>query len=385
MDLAIFPGSYLPREVDVPVSCGAIEFSKPTVKQTDDHAISIRLSEGLVLQARNEENGLRTNIDLTLKGTVRSQLKDLDFVIAAQRGQPLIIGGTAHTSSNAPGVPDERLSVIRARLARLVELFDVLGLDDSFLESLQLSDKDKRTLLEFHTAFVEDEEVKATADGIGRYDFPIGSFKIVTLVTPGSTEAERRFVDPFDPQKRSELRIAGTKEDGSVEEIHWATVYDSMQVADLATTLNLRLDVIVEAYEALENREVACQRANQMTLNLLSAADSVDGPRRDYLLVGAAALNDWLIANGEETPIYMINRWQIRHRRGDLSSADKKEIRAARRAVLLSGAENAHLREACLAILLDDRDELDLILEGLSDQELGELRSWPIWALADRP
>ena len=119
-----------------------------------------------------------------------------------------------------------------------------------------------------------------------------------------------------------------------------------------------------------------------MVLHLLQAADSVGGAHRKYLLQGAADLSDWLVQSAADDLTHTINRWQVDHRRRDLSPEALKEIRLVRRA--LEESDDRELRNACLTILLDDADELAVIIDSLSPSQLEVLQSWPIWGLTAR-
>ncbi|MBH0129352.1 hypothetical protein [Salinibacterium sp. NK8237] len=382
IDLTVYPGSYASQGLEVAISCGEIEYLDPMIQFSDENTGCIQFSKGLALNFIGGANhSLETSIALNLEGSVRSQLKDLDFFLAARRGMPLVIDGVAQALFSATDELKGQPEILRDKIARLMELFDAFGLDDTYIDALELTADDKRTLLTLHKAIVRGEEVEATSDGIGRYDFPIGKFKIVTLVTNGSTEGHKRIIDPFDPGMRAKLRIYSSVGDSAVEEAEWGTVYEPMNGEDLANTMNLRLNGIVRSYEMLEDRQGAISTANQKTLDLIAAADSVEGARRDYLLDGANTLCEWTVACGEDTLVYKINLWQIARRRGRLSAQDKRDIRTYRRTEQQSSADNAKLREACLSILLEDYEELDLALESFTEADLAQIRSWPIWTL----
>jgi hypothetical protein len=88
-----------------------------------------------------------------------------------------------------------------------------------------------------------------------------------------------------------------------------------------------------------------------------------------------------LVQEGNDDVVYNINHWQTQHRLGTLTSADSAVIRQVRRKSRATTALDL-LQEACLAILLDEPDEVDLVLDDLSDDDRGKLQSWPIWSLA---
>jgi len=264
---------------------------------------------------------------------------------------------------------------------RLVELFDELGVDDALTETIPIDDKTRRMLLALHEGIYQDRAVRGSSDGTGRYDIPVGDKKIMVIVMPAEDEGHRRVVDPFDPSKRDRFRIYQLDEEGSPHPVDWGTVYESVTPEDMASILNLRLQGIVGAYEALEDRASAWNKANLMVLRLLSAADlAEDGGQQRYLVGGATELCKWLMAQQPDSLIHRINWWQIQYRLGALTNDDRQSIRSARRSLDRNG-EQAGLLEACLLILLGDEEELQLVLAELGGHELDALQSWPVWGL----
>jgi len=316
-----------------------------------------------------------------LKGSLRDQLRDLDFFLSAVRGEPLVMNGTPNKAADHSFANEIELTILRERIARIVELFEAIGADEDLIGAVEWSDEDKGKLLALHRAIVLDEEVAATSDGYGRLDIEVGPFKLATVVAPGSTPGRLRFADAFDPTKRARFRLFRTDKDGRVEVSDNLTVYEALKADELPNILNLHPDSLVAAYETLEDASIGFSAANQFVLTLLSAADTTDGARRARLLGASQALSEWLVVNGEDTLIYKINLWQTRYRLETLSAEDEAEIRTERRLAVRKDGDDARLREACLAILLSDVGELDVILKGLAEDQVGKLSSWPIWSL----
>jgi hypothetical protein len=382
IDLTVFPASFTQREIDLIVQCGGIEYPGPTVWQSEDEVANIRLSQGLHIRMRRIDSQLNANIDLKLQGSLRSQLRDLDFFLAAASGEPLVIGGIPNEPERHSFAHEKEVMGVRDRIGRIVELFDAIGADEEMVEAVAWTEDDMRTLLMLHQAIVLDEDVEATVDGFGRLDISVGPFEIATFVMPGSAPEGLRLINPFDPGKRPLFRLTYTNEQGSEKEAINGTVYESLRVSEVSSILNLHLNAIVLAYASLEDRPTSAALANQMVLTLLSAADSTDGARRNHLLIGARDLSEWVVVNGNDERISKINFWQTRHRLGTLSADDTVEIRSERRAVQKQKGDDALIREACLSILLDDFGDLDAILDDLAEDQLERLQSWPIWALA---
>lgn len=382
MDLRILPSSYIEREVDVTVGCGDVEYSRAAVRRLDPDTTSIRLSECLTIRASTEDLTLNANIDLSLQGGVREQLRALNFFLAADDGRPLVINGTSHTPGAKTLKEETEVRAVRDTLARIVELFDHIGADETLVGSVELSEEETRTLLALHQALVLGEEVPLKHVEVGRFDAKVGPFRIATLIMTGTTPQTVGIIDPFDPTQRDRIRLFTTNDGGEPEEITNATVFETIAKPALADVLNIRLDRIVDAYAAVADRDVALALANQMVLTLLGAADATDGAKRERLLSASLALSEWLLETGPQRIVYSINRWQTKYRQGTLTDEDRSQIRAERRVVNRDSHDTAQLESACLSILLNDAEEVDLTTKSLTDAELTNLRSWPIWALS---
>lgn len=383
IDLVVYPGVHAPGPLNTTIGCGGIEYKDPTIEHLDERASRISLSEGLSIRAFREDKGLRTNIDLTAAGNVYDQLKDLSFFLAAADGYPLVIGEV----DLAPTVTDphdvEELRSARDEINRMVEVLDSFDLPDSYARSLDISTDEKLHLLMLHTALILNEEPPIRTDGVGRMNLSIGGGQVVLLVMDGADEKRRRVVDPFSPSRRGEFlfRSGGQNVDGEV--VQWATIYEALGEGELANTLNLHLTNIADAYEALPDRNIALVIANQMILNLLSAGDASEGVRAQYLYDGANRLSEWLVLKGSEELTYQINQWQTWYRIGRLGPQEVQRVRQARRGARNSGSSDALFHEACLAILLRELEELDLLMDELPEEDRDKLKNWPIWALTD--
>lgn len=385
VDLDVLPHQYVERDLAVPISCGGVEFAAATGRRIQEDTLLIRLSEGLELTVKIADQSLSTNLNLNRKGSFQEQAKNFDFVIAAASGSPLLIGDQVNEpNAGDPGLAAE-LREIRRELSRLIELFDELGINDDLSSRLQLDEKMRQTLIALHEGIVNDKPVRSTSDGTGRYDVLIDDYRITVIVMPAEDTGFRRLVDPFDPTKRSRFRIYRIDEEGAPESIDWGTVYDSVTAEDMTNIVNLRLNNVVAAYEALDDRATATTKANYMVLRLLTAYDlATDESHRANLLRGSAALCRWLLEEEPDSLVHRINWWQILHRRGNLKDADRYDIRAARR-ILNREEELSGLLEACMLVLLGDAEELQLAMSELSYEDLEKLRSWPVWTLTKTP
>ncbi|MBG6060064.1 hypothetical protein RCH16_003521 [Cryobacterium sp. MP_M5] len=383
IDLEIFPPEFIARDLAIPISCGGIEFANGSGRRIDENTLLVQLSEGLQLRLNLVDGKVSATLDAAHQGSLREQTKNFDFMIASAAGNPLVIGEDAYEPHDGDPKMEARLRKVRAELARLIELFDELGIDDDLTSTIEIDHETKRTLLALHEGIVQDRPVRGTSDGSGRYDIAIGAYKITVIIMPAKDEHFRLIVDPFDPTKRDRYRIYRVEEGGSPESIELGTAYEAVTPEDMALVLNLRLRGIVATYAELEDRDAARNMANLTLLRLLSATDLMsEGRHRAYLLRGCIDLCKWLLGEDPDSLIHRINWWQIQRRLGTLGDADRRDIRAARRS-LNREDKQAGLLEACLLILVEDPNELELAISELKDDEVAMLQSWPVWALAN--
>jgi hypothetical protein len=380
VDLALYPGQNPSRE-DLSISCGGVDFTTSRVERLDADTSCVVLSKGLAIRVRQVEGGLKTDIDLTMAGSLHDQLDDLTFFLAAAEGAPVVVNGRPLPPLPKAHPDRSDLVHVREQVRKMVAVLDALDLGHELARSLETNAASRDNLLMLHRAIVDGEEVHASTDGLGRLNLSIGPYQIVVLVFAGADDEHRRIVDPFSPEQRDRLYFRQTSEDGAPKVVRPATLYEVLDAEDLGRALNLHVGSIAEAYQRLENRAEALSMANQTALNLLHAADGTSGPMADYLLRGAGNLTSWLVREGNDDMVYNINHWQTKHRLGTLTSADSAVIRQVRRKSRATTVLDL-LQEACLAILLDEPDEVDLVLDELSDDDRGKLQSWPIWSLA---
>jgi len=384
IELVAYPQGRLPWISDAPIACGGVTYENPTVECIGENAWRVTLSEGLSIRAFQESAGLRTNIDLVAAGTLFDQVKAMNFFLAAADGAPLVIDGREMAPSPS-GLPDKaELAMVRERVQEMVAVLESFQLGDAYARSLKITAEDKRNLLLLHTALVLEEELPITTDGLGRMKLSIGGGHVSVLVTEGSDGNHRKVVDPFSPNLRGHFVLKSTGQgDDEDPDAQWVTIYEALTKEELASTLNLYPDTMSDAYEALPNRETALSQANQMVLNLLSAADESEEHRAQYLLRGAKNLGDWLVSRAPESLTHRINQWQTWHRLGLMSREGDQQIRQARRELPGSAAPDAALQEVCLAILLHDQGELEFLMNDLPADDRARLMSWPIWKLAE--
>ena len=379
-ELRFFPPAYAPRILNLRIECGEVMFDQVTVQSIDDETVEMKLADGLSLRFRKASGAQSMQANFTLMDLLPERLKTLSFFVALLDRHPLIIDGGPITSEQVSG-DDPELRRHLDYLRKLADLFNVLGVDTQLVNLSDIDQKQHRELQLLHGSLANHKPFFADNAEPGWVMQQVGRWQLMLLVVRGSEPGSWRYVDPFAPGSRHEFR-AGQKRTDNASEFVPSTIYEIVENEDLKSTLNLRLDQITEAYDVIADLPDTASMATLQVLSLISAADASDS-RRGAFLDAANALTEWLIAGAGEEPHYLVNRWQILKRRGDLNSAHRSEIRGLKRSMSRSDLELAGQIEVACAFLLDDREEANYCLELLKPEERDQLKTWPIWALRE--
>lgn len=381
IDLQITPQSYVAQVRDIETSCGGVTYPQVTVRQLDEASLEILLGPLIRFVIRETTREMNLTVALSSASSLVDQLDAMDFFIAAHRGSPIRIDDREYSPSSMPAPPDNELTGRRELVRRMKEVADALGIDPSVIDASTIDDQQASTITRLHDSIVHGAEVHADDGGAGRFDLPFGRANTVLMVLPGESENMWRFINVFDIANRGLFKLYGTAENGELVEVE-GTAYEGLEEDELAVTANLQLQTIVEAYAALDSRERALGLVTPKVLQLLLAADNPVAIQSEQLLRAAEDLNDWLIAESSETDaVHLINRWQMRSRRGLLDDDDRSAIRGERRRALRSNESNADEIDACCAILLGDPEDIEDSFDALTPEKRADVESWPIWHL----
>lgn len=381
-ELRIFPQDYLARSVAMQVGSGAVTYEGATTRRIDQESFEAKISEGLKLTFRSEPGRQSTNVSLTLERTLAGRLKTLEFYTALLDTQAIAFNGKVLPFEVTNSQEDPWLRKHLDELRAIAELCDHLGVDTHLIDVDQIDEAQARQLKVLHRAFVQDMEITDASAKSARVLQRLGQWNVMFLITPGNAPDKWRVVDPFSAGTRQQfIWRAGEGETGETIPV---TAYDVVEEDCLGSILNMRLDSIANAYEAIADFSSTFNLANQRVLALITAADAT-AARRGDLLKAAEVLNDWLIREQGNEPHHLINRWQISWRRGPLSAEQRSGIRELKRDLTRSGTDNADQAEVACALLLGDEEEIDYLLRQLPEERLDQLKKWPIWRLRDSP
>uniref|UniRef100_UPI00293148DE hypothetical protein n=1 Tax=Clavibacter michiganensis TaxID=28447 RepID=UPI00293148DE len=65
MYLTTYPADYVETVSKIPITCGGIEYSTPTIKRTTQEDFVINLSHRLTIKAHETETGMNTTVEMT--------------------------------------------------------------------------------------------------------------------------------------------------------------------------------------------------------------------------------------------------------------------------------------------------------------------------------
>ncbi len=378
----ITPSDYQEQTLQVTTTSGEFKYETAVSKRVSEADVEVRISEGLVLSFHREDGVISAGVHLTLERTLSGRLKTLGFFTSVLDTKVLNVDGNALPIEITQNGDDDWLRRHLEHLRWLAELLEYLGVDTALIEPDQIDEHQHRQLKVLHHAFIKGEEVTVQSANVSRVLQSVGQWHLMFLLTPGSAPGKWVCVDPFSSERRQQFLWSAGEEDE--QETMPVTAYDVVEDEHLGTVVNSRLSNIVGAYEAISDFETTLTVANHRVLALIRAADGCE-QRRDELLGAAAVLNDWLLAEDVEVTHHQINSWQISARRSGLTPQQRSKIRELKRDVARRATDNALQAEIACAILLEDIEEVEDLLPQLNGDQLGLMKTWPIWKLRSEP
>lgn len=377
--LHIIPKEYVEHESTITIGSGAITYDNVQARRINETSVEFTLDEGLSLVFVAAPGQQQLTINFTAPSNFAKRLVATEFLGEATSRGELHVNGMATSLGNVSSsdwVKD--LNAQLAFLRQLDELFEYLAVDSKLVEFDDLDDQQILNLQNLHRAFIGGEEPYNEGGELSRGLMDAGPWMLMILVVPGNEANRWRYVNPFDPAAPHLFRWSADADDPS--DTVPVTAYDIVEQEELAKLLNLRLDAIVPAYEAILDSPQTTNFANRRVLALILAADACK-VREEELLDAAEALNEWLISLEGERTAHLINRWQILWRRGALAKEDHASIIGMKRRMARSDDSMAVEAELSCALLAGNSDEVEYLIGQLSDDKLQTVQGWPIWRL----
>lgn len=381
-EMHILPADYISRPTDLEFRCGDHVFTNPTVRRISDEYLEFQLSEGLAIvvpDSRSENGG---KIHLSLQDSLSERFDDLGFFLACFSEGCYSVNEQCVKFDVATRSPDEELLSHYRYLSRLRALLLALDADPRLIVLSEITDIQSDQLSRLSDHILDNEEISVpTVEG--RIVQPIGQWYL-ELVQFADAELGSTIVRSLFSRELSYRFAASVERMGSEASVSLVTPYEIARGERFGQTANLNLERIVEWYADLSHEPGTFVYANHMVLDLISAADSID-VRRVEFLAAARTLNDWLLVEEGPQNHNVVNRWQIDFRAGILTDDQRSKIRSMRRGLVSDATPLADQLRFCCSVLLRDFEEAECDYHLLSEGSRKALRGWPIWNLYVAP
>lgn len=379
--LAFEPRAYQGEVRDVLTRSGAIEYDRAFVRQVDASRFEVTLDEALTITfSADEQTQAAQDVELKLVSNFSTRLKSVAFFLSLADTHTFEAAGIPIPFEVTDGSDIEWLRGHLKTLQRMNTLFETLHVDTSLIELDELRADELDQLAKIYRGLINATTFQQAIEKPTFVVQTVGPWHLLLQLRRRDDDGLWHIDNPFAHDLLTQPYWLDAGGDSDVLEP--GTVYDVLQEEYLKTTLNLRLDSIVEAYEAQSEFESIFELANLRVLALIDASDHCEG-RRDELLTAARDLNSWLRTKQGDLPQHLINEWQIARRTRELLPHERASIRELRRTILRGELDepDPETWEFACALLLDEKEAADELLAQLSKAQIAQLRRWPIWAL----
>lgn len=379
-ELVITPSEYIGEATTLTVTCGDFTFKNPTRRKVEKDTVEFEFSENLRMQKSDAAEGSVGSLSLTMSKTLSNRFADLGFYLACADNQAFSVDDVENVVQASPSKDLQEIREHFEYLSTLISLCKHLGVDASLVELGPLEGRRGEQLVDLYGVMLEGKQVTIQYDGTaGRILQPMGQWSLQLLVTQNSTTGEWECSDLFQPQLQQQFVASGTNETGD-SQIDRVTPYDILENKHFPFTLNLHLDNIVNAYEEIAEYPATASYANLTVLKLISAADTVEARRIEFL-DAALSLNSWLVSKSGKLPDHQINHLQIIARKSELTKDQRLEARSLKSLASRKEIDSPIQVETACAILLGDHEEIEYCLDRMNEVERTAFQDWPIWDL----
>ncbi len=380
--LELVPEPYMPRRSNITVSSGDIVYENPIWFRQDDAHIAVHLSDSLRLSLGVVDKGVQGgSLQWELDRKLETRLRDLTFVLKWLEEGGIAINGRFQQWGLSSETIDDELRRHHRHLQRIADVLRHVGARLDLIDFEEITEKQHMQLHDLHPALLDNIEVTPNnLDSPGRLVQPVGSWELELFLFPGDKEGSFRIQHLLDP--RIERQFIVTTETPEGPRHAPATPYELIEPERYPATLNLGLNRIVEIYANVADARTTTDQANQTLLNLLDAADQ-STKRKDEFLDAAQELNDWLADRYGADYIYVINKHQVRARRGEtLTQVERSELLDIRDRARAGEVDFLpKLVELACLILLGKEEDASHLATTLTPGETEVIESWPIWRL----
>ena len=319
-----------------------------------------------------EKRKIPVTLEFSINGTLREQIKKIEFVIAIATKGGFEIGDIDIPVSLNREEFREKLNELTERVHWLKSIQDLLNRMHITrdLEINKCTEEDKKNLNLLMTALGEQKPIKDISQDLNiLHTLKISNLSLGVIYIK-HTDGKYYMYDYFNKHLEAYYKIEG-------RELSQDEVDKLVLLKDFTKYDNMYLPIILEDFKQIPISSDILNQANCLMLEMLKAYDQC---KLKDLLYTAEQINEWLKQYPDliEQDICIINGCQITIRQGELNYADKAKLFA------ISEKSNNMNYRAGAFILLEYMDEAEKIFSSFNDTQMKEFSNYPIYNLYQR-
>lgn len=315
-----------------------------------------------------EKRKIPVTLEFSINGTLREQIKKIEFVIAIATKGGFEIGDIDIPVSLNREEFREKLNELTERVHWLKSIQDLLN-RMHITRDLEINKCTEKNLNLLMTALGEQKPIKDISQDLNiLHTLKISNLSLGVIYIK-HTDGKYYMYDYFNKHLEAYYKIEG-------REIR-ISQFSTMNVKDFTKYDNMYLPIILEDFKQIPISSDILNQANCLMLEMLKAYDQC---KLKDLLYTAEQINEWLKQYPDliEQDICIINGCQITIRQGELNYADKAKLFA------ISEKSNNMNYRAGAFILLEYMDEAEKIFSSFNDTQMKEFSNYPIYNLYQR-
>lgn len=329
---------------------------------------SVTISAPNVDDPINNKAGIKIRITVQLKGTLKQRIKDLEFLISMIKAKEFELDGVRFnlnlSESELKNLNPDKFPELLSKYQRALLVLKKMNVKkDLPLDDFTDEDYWKLNIL---VEAIENEtpvkKIKKDMPCIVNLNF--GGL-CLAMVCQKQKDGSYKLWDYF--KKQIEFCVFN-KENKAFQ----ASQYSIMKANDFLSIDNLRLQSIIDDFKRIEPQQYIVENGNIVMLEMLKAYDKEPKPE---LLEASKQMLAWLknVDQFISEEIMLINSLQITRRERELAFSEKQELYK-----IVDLSPNNFNKIGAL-ILLNERNEVEKLLNKLKQDEKDLLTSFPIF------
>ncbi|NLG19738.1 MAG: hypothetical protein GX556_20660 [Fibrobacter sp.] len=354
-------------ENDFRIGAGDQEFFDGTYTIWSQGDAQIHFGNAMCVKLYRKDTGRGLKVNISIKGTLFEQIRDLEFVKVLFETGFLLINSMSHKITQLSNNQKQEIEKYIDKLAFLKNIqrkLNLMGItSDLIIDTIKKNEIWKLALIEKIGSGENCSNVLLNDPIQILY---IANMKILLSVTTSNNEKK---IDDFF---RSTHTVIGRDNE---DKEHRVSQYLLLKALDLDVD-NFRADVVFEDITKYEIYDGYLELVNFFLLELINAYDNNNNKNRDEIYHLSINLCKWLLSLDDCT-IYRMNYYQLKLRKEALTNEETEFC------VKISSDEEASIRAGAL-ILLGEHSRANEVIEQLNETAKTEFKSYPIYNLLNR-